>query len=109
MKQRGFTLVELIMVIVIMGVMASMIVVFLKPAVDSYLDSRRRADLTDIADTAIQRMAQDIRRAVPNSVRSVSSTCFQLVPTIAGGRYRMAPNTVTVGSAYIDTSVATST
>lgn len=93
MKQRGFTLVELIMVIVIMGVMAAMIVVFLKPAVDSYFDSRRRADLTDIADTAIRRMTQDIRRAVPNSVRSVSATCFQLVPTIAGGRYRMAPNT----------------
>lgn len=93
MKQRGFTLVELIMVIVIMGIMASMITVFLKPAIDSYIDSRRRADLTDIADTAIRRMAQDIRRAVPNSVRSVSPTCFQLVPTIAGGRYRMAPNT----------------
>lgn len=94
MKQRGFTLVELIMVIVIMGIMASMITVFLKPAVDSYLDSRRRADLTDIADTAIRRMAQDIRRAVPNSVRSVSPTCFQLVPTFAGGRYRMASDTV---------------
>jgi MSHA biogenesis protein MshO len=94
MKQRGFTLVELIMVIVIMGIMASTIVVFLKPAVDSYFDSRRRADLTDIADTAIRRMTQDIRRAVPNSVRSVSPTCFQLVPTIAGGRYRMASDTV---------------
>jgi len=117
MKQRGFTLVELIMVIVIMGIIASMITVFLKPAVDSYLDSRRRADLTDIADTAIRRMAQDIRRAVPNSVRSVSPTCFQLVPTIAGGRYRMAADTVNdtplpcapsaTCSAPLDTSQAT--
>ena len=65
MKQRGFTLVELITVIVIMGIMASMITVFLKPAIDSYLDSRRRADLTDIADTAIRRMAQDILEAKP--------------------------------------------
>jgi MSHA biogenesis protein MshO len=39
-------------------------------------------------------MSQDIRSAVPNSVRSVSATCFQLVPTIAGGRYRMASDTV---------------
>lgn len=93
MKSRGFTLVELVMVIVITGVIAGSLVVFLKPAIDSYFDSRRRADLTDMADTALRRMSQDIRSAVPNSVRSISATCFQLVPTIAGGRYRMASDT----------------
>ena len=108
MKSRGFTLVELVMVIVITGVIAASLVVFLKPAIDSYFDTRRRADLTDMADTALRRMSQDIRSAVPNSVRSVSATCFQLVPTIAGGRYRMAPDTFTAGSAYIDTSTSTS-
>ncbi len=107
MKQRGFTLVELVMVIVITGAIAASVVVFLKPAIDSYFDTRRRADLTDIADTALRRVAKDIRGAVPNSVRSVSSTCFQLVPTIAGGRYRTAPDTVNGGSEFVDTSVAT--
>jgi MSHA biogenesis protein MshO len=94
MKQRGFTLVELIMVMVITGIMAASLTVFLKPVIDSYFDTRRRADLTDIADTALRRMGQDIRSAVPNSVRSVSATCFQLVPTVSGGRYRMASDTV---------------
>jgi len=93
MKTRGFTLVELVMVIMITGILAASIAVFLKPAIDSYFDTRRRADLGDMADTALRRMGQDIRRAVPNSVRSVSATCFQLVPTIAGGRYRMASDT----------------
>lgn len=98
MKTRGFTLIELIMVIMITGIIAASVTVFLKPAIDSYLDTRRRADLTDIADTTLRRMAQDIRRAVPNSIRmgpgAASATCFQLVPTIAGGRYRMASDTV---------------
>lgn len=90
---RGFTLVELVMVIMITGILAASITIFLVPAVNSYFDTRRRADLTDMADTALRRMAQDIRRAVPNSIRWVSGTCFQLVPTIGGGRYRMGPNT----------------
>lgn len=93
MRTRGFTLVELVMVIVITGIIAGSLVIFLKPAVDSYFDTRRRADLADMADTALRRMGQDIRSAVPNSVRSISPTCFQLVPTIAGGRYRMASDT----------------
>lgn len=93
MKARGFTLIELVMVITIMGVLAASLTVFLRPAIESYFDTRRRADLTDIADTAIRRMAKDIRSAVPNSIRSVSAKCFQLVPTIAGGRYRLAPDT----------------
>lgn len=94
MKSRGFTLIELVMVIVITGIMAATLTVFVVPAINSYFDTRRRADLTDLADTALRRMAKDIRSAVPNSIRSVSSTCFQLVPTIAGGRYRMASDTV---------------
>lgn len=93
MKPRGFTLVELVMVIMVTGIIAASVTVFLKPAIDSYVDTRRRGELTDMADTAVRRISQDIRSAVPNSVRWVSASCIQLVPTIAGGRYRMASDT----------------
>ena len=92
-KHRGFTLIELIMVILITGMVAATLVIFLQPALRSYVDTSRRADLTDMADTALRRMAQDIRSAVPNSIRQGGATCFQLVPTNGGGRYRMEVDT----------------
>jgi MSHA biogenesis protein MshO len=111
MKARrigGFTLVELVMVIMVTGIIAASVTVFLKPAIDSYVDTRRRGDLTDMADTAVRRISQDIRSAVPNSVRMVPlANCIQLVPTIAGGRYRMAPDTTVATSKWIDTSAET--
>jgi len=96
MKRRaaGFTLVELIVVIVLMGVMAATLTVFFRPAFDNYLASRVRADLGDQADAALRRMQRDIRLAVPNSIRTPSTSCFELVPTSAGGRFRKGPDTV---------------
>ena len=70
---RGFTLIEMIMVIVITGVIAGMVAVFIKGPVDSYFDMARRAELTDIADTAMRRMTRDIRLALPNI--NASSSC----------------------------------
>jgi MSHA biogenesis protein MshO len=105
----GFTLIELIMVITITGILAGILVVFLKPAISSYFDTKRRGALTDMADTALRRMGQDIRSAVPNSLQLGSSTCFELVPTIAGGRYRVAPDTTQVSnSKWIDNTGSTS-
>lgn len=93
MKSRGFTLIELLVVIAITGILAAVLTVFLRPAIDSYLDTRRRAQMSDMADTALRRIAQDVRSAVPNSLRVQGSSCFQVVPTIGGGRYRMAMDT----------------
>lgn len=92
-RPAGFTLFELVIVIALTGIIASSLVVFFTPAVNAYFDSRRRAELTDSADTALRRMARDIRLAVPNSIRSPNSQCFELLPTLTGGRYRMGPHT----------------
>lgn len=94
--QRGFTLVELIMVIVIMGVIGGMVSVFMRGPIDAYFASARRAELTDVADTTVRRMARDIRRALPNSLRLPTtgspSSCVEFIPTKTGGRYRIAPD-----------------
>lgn len=87
--QRGFTLIELVMVIIILGIVGSMVAVFMRAPIDAYFDTARRAALTDVADTALRRMARDIQRALPNSIRTnAAGTCIEFIPTRTGGRYR---------------------
>lgn len=99
MRQRsqarlaGFTLVEMVMVIIVVGIIGASLVMFMKPAIESYADSRRRAGLSDKADTALRRIAREVRTAVPNSIRTPNNQCFELVPTSTGGRYRMQADT----------------
>lgn len=92
-RAGGFTLIELIIVLVLMTIVGATVAVFVKPTIDAYSDARNRAVLGDMGDTALRRMARDVRVAVPNSLRTPSEACFELVPAVAGGRYRMGPNT----------------
>jgi MSHA biogenesis protein MshO len=92
--RRGFTLVELVIVIMIAGIIAATLTVFLRPAVENYLASRARADLTDQAETAVRRIVRDVRVAAPNSIRTPGAQCVEMIPTSSGGRYRSGPDTV---------------
>lgn len=89
-KSNGFTLVELIAVIVITGIIASMVAVFIVKPVEGYVDAIRRAELSDTADETLRRAAREIRLALPNSLRVTSSgntNYIEFIPTSAGGRY----------------------
>ncbi len=90
----GFTLIELIVVMVLLAVVSAGVALFIQPSVAAYTNVKVRAELMDQADTAVRRMVQDIQRAVPNSIRSATTSCFELIPAAAGGRYRMAADTV---------------
>ncbi|MGE5470342.1 MAG: type II secretion system protein J [Bacteroidota bacterium] len=105
-RSRGFTLVELIMVMVLTGIIAALVSGLLKPVIGSYVDMARRAAMTDMADIALKRIGRDIRAAVPNSIRWPNNQCIELLPSSTGGRYRMAPDTVNGGSATLDITQA---
>lgn len=97
----GFTLLEMIVVIVITGVLASIVAVFIRTPVEGYVDSARRAELTDAADVALRRMARDIRLALPNSLRVTNSggvTYIEFIMTSGGGRYRDPADGSTAGN-----------
>jgi MSHA biogenesis protein MshO len=85
-RQAGFTLVEAIVVIVITGIVASFVAVFIRLPVQSYVETTARIALADAADTALNRINRELRLALPNSVVA-STTAVQFVLTKAGGRY----------------------
>jgi len=90
-RQGGFTLTEAIIVIVITGIIAAVVAVFIRSPVRGYFDSTRRAQLSDLADTALRRVTRDLRLALPNSVRVISaggSVYLEFLLTKGGGRYR---------------------
>ena len=89
---RGFTLVEMIIVIAITGIISAVVATFIRAPIDGYIASVRRAELTDIADTAVRRIGRDLHLALPNSVRVTSSggvTYLEFLLTSGGGRYRI--------------------
>ncbi|APG27863.1 pilus assembly protein MshO [Syntrophotalea acetylenivorans] len=85
----GFTLVELVVVLVVTGILAALGGMFIVQPIQGFLDLSRRARLVDSAETALRRMQRDVRQALPNSVRiNGAGTALELLHTVDGGRYR---------------------
>ena len=96
-RERGVTLIEMVIVIAITAIIAGAVAVFISRPVEGYADAARRAEMTDIADTALRRITRDLRTALSNSIRitCVPSGCaagsvyyLEYLQSSGGGRYR---------------------
>jgi MSHA biogenesis protein MshO len=94
----GFTIVELVVTIVIIGILASLGGMFISRPMEGYVDLKRRAELVDQAEMALRRMQRDIRAALPNSIREIDSNNdgitegIEMLHVVDGGRYRRLPD-----------------
>lgn len=91
MRARGFTLVEAILSIVLLGILAATVAIIIQKPLEGQIRAQRRTEISDIADTALRRAGRDVRLAVPNSVRVAASggnVYLELLLTRTGGRYR---------------------
>jgi MSHA biogenesis protein MshO len=92
-RRAGFTLIELVITIVVVGVISIAVGAFLLPMLNSYQGVERRAALAESADSAIRRMSRDVRLSLPNSVRVTTTLAvgagfaIEMIPTADGARY----------------------
>jgi len=88
-RLRGFTLVELVMVIALAGLVGVMISTVLSRPMEGFIGQSRRAKPWDIAAGALQRMSRDVRLAIPNSLRvSADGQAVELLLIHSAARYR---------------------
>lgn len=103
LKNSGFTLMELIIVIVILGVMSVGIAGFITLGTQTYVNVTERDALLANARFSVERLNREMRNAVPHSVRvavdnitTPTKQCIEFVPIVASTVYTdiaVAPDT----------------
>jgi len=91
-NSSGFTLIELITVIIILGVLAAAISSFIKFTTQIYSEATARDQLVSSTRFAIERLNRDVRNALPNSLRLTNSDrCIEFTPIIESTIYTKIP------------------
>ncbi|EPN4956052.1 PilW family protein [Vibrio diabolicus] len=94
MSQRGFTLIELVLTIVIGSIIMLGIAGYVQVGMKGYVDASSRQRIQTQAQFVLEKMAREIRHAVPNSfamTNTVDESCLSFVPTLNSGYYFQEP------------------
>jgi len=90
-SQSGFSLLELIVVVILLGILATGAGLLIVQPIEAFDDQRRRQQLVDLGEMALRQIANDVRSALPNSLRLTSvgtGWALEMVNTVDGARYR---------------------
>ena len=105
-NSKGFTLVEMVIAITILGIVGGLSALIISRTVESYDATARRGKLHSGARLAIDRIAREVRHALPNSVCTFNGTnCnnsanrFYFLKSTDGGEYQTLSGTYTSGNA----------
>jgi len=79
-EQSGFTLIELVTVIVILGILAIGLSSFIKFGAEIFIGATDREKILSSARFSIERLNRELRVAVPNSARVLSNGCLEFTP-----------------------------
>ena len=90
LRAAGFTLVEMIVVMAVLGILSVGIVFFISDSAEGYRATEARQELASRGRFALERMVRMVRRALPGSVRT-NGACLELVPTRSGAYYLDLP------------------
>ena len=102
-KQSGFPLVEIIIVISIMGIIGGLSTLIIGRSLESYAALERRTDLQTSIRLAVERISRELRHALPHSIcvhdgtncNSGTGSRFYFIPVKDSGRYQDRPGTYT--------------
>jgi MSHA biogenesis protein MshO len=94
-KSKGFTLIEMVVVIVILGVLSTSFIGFIKLGTQIYMDVTDRDELVSSARFSVERLNRELRMALPNSIRNLddagSKYCIEFYPITANVVYSDIP------------------
>ncbi|MEM7363990.1 MAG: type II secretion system protein [Pseudomonadota bacterium] len=99
-RVRGFTLIEVITTMIVLSILAVGITSFLGRTVGGYVDSADRSRMAAALVVAAEKIARDLRHALPNSIRigGPSDNCVEFVPVLQGGFYTGIPTGTAAGT-----------
>ncbi|MFY0639630.1 MAG: prepilin-type N-terminal cleavage/methylation domain-containing protein [Bermanella sp.] len=91
-NQFGFTLIEIIVVMVVLSILAIGSVKFISLGAMGYVDTTRRSNIAATATLINEKISRLIRDALPGSIRvSDDQSCIEFLPVLAATQYIQAP------------------